>query len=88
MRLFYIGFLVLVTVASYEIMEPSDILDVFVLVVGGSIVANVAFLAGPALDTYIRWLGYRRSWPRWTMFILGTLFASGLAVFSIYNLDN
>lgn len=88
LRLFYIGMLVVVTVVAYEVFGPSEVLDLIRLILGGSFVANLAFFAGPSLDTYLRWLGYERSWPRWTMFILGTLLASVLAVYAIYQLDH
>jgi ABC-type branched-subunit amino acid transport system permease subunit len=43
------------------------------LIVLGAVVANVAYFAGPTIETYVRWLGYNRNWPRWVMFIGGTL---------------
>lgn len=59
-------------------------------IVFGAVVANVLYFAGPIVDTYIRWLGYKHSWPRWTMFVGGTLlsivFAIGLL--SIHLLPN
>ena len=50
------------------------------LIVEGAVAANVAYFAGPALETYIRWLGYDRTWPRWVMFVGGTLFSIVLTV--------
>lgn len=50
------------------------------LVVEGAIVANVAYFAGPVVETYVRWLGYDRTWPRWVMFVGGTLLSMGLAL--------
>ncbi len=45
-----------------------------------AVVANVLYLAGPAVDSYIRWLGYRESWPRMAMFTVGTAFSALLAI--------
>ena len=50
------------------------------LIVQGAFVANAAYFAGPIVEVYVRWLGYKRSWPRWVMFIGGTMIASLLAV--------
>ncbi len=50
------------------------------LVVMGAVIANLAFFAGPIVETYVRWLGYNRSWPRWFLFMMGTLLSMGLAI--------
>jgi len=50
------------------------------LIVLGAVVANVAYFAGPTVETYVRWLGYNRAWPRWVMFIGGTLMSIVLAI--------
>ena len=50
------------------------------LIIEGAVVANVAYFAGPTIETYIRWLGYERMWPRWLMFGSGTLLSIVLAV--------
>lgn len=50
------------------------------LIIVGAVVANVAYFAGPTIETYIRWLGYERMWPRWLMFGSGTLLSIVLAV--------
>ncbi len=50
------------------------------LIVVGAFVANIAYFAGPSVETYVRWLGYNKIWPRWFMFVVGTLFAIGLAI--------
>ena len=50
------------------------------LIVEGAVVANLAYFAGPIVETYVRWLGYERMWPRWLMFGSGTLLSIVLAV--------
>lgn len=50
------------------------------LIIEGAVVANVAYFAGPTIETYIQWLGYERMWPRWLMFGSGTLLSIVLAV--------
>ncbi len=52
----------------------------FVLILKGAVVANIAFFAGPITEIYIQWLGYHRAWPRWVMFTGGTLLSTILVV--------
>ena len=47
--------------------------------------ANMLYLAGPVLDTYIRWLGYRENWPRFAMFVSGTALSALLAVMVVWE---
>lgn len=46
----------------------------------GAVFANLCFFAGPAVETYVRWLGYRELWVRKLLFLSGTFFAWILAV--------
>ncbi|NND95703.1 MAG: hypothetical protein HKN47_00070, partial [Pirellulaceae bacterium] len=46
----------------------------------GAVGANLCFFAGPAIETYVSWLGYRRRWVRIVLFVSGTLFASLLTI--------
>jgi len=39
----------------------------------GAVAANVLYFAGPALETYVCWLGVRGTWLRWVLFLGGTL---------------
>lgn len=41
--------------------------------------ANVLFLAAPAVESYIAWLGFESPMIRWGLFIAGTLFTMLLA---------
>ena len=50
------------------------------LIIEGAVVANFAYFAGPTVETYVRWLGHERMWPRWLMFGSGTLLSIVLAV--------
>ena len=75
LRLVYIAVLGLVTVL---LVAPAGFLNgrLLVLVLEGAVVANVAYFAGPTIETYVRWLGYDRAWPRWVF----TSTLSGLSV--------
>lgn len=57
--------------------------EVFWLVIGGGVFANLCYFAGPLVETYVRWLGYQQRWPRWCLFITGTLFTMALAIVSL-----
>lgn len=72
LRIVYVFILGLVTVAlaGTAAMKDTGLLR---LIVSGALTANLLYFAGPAIETYIRWLGYNRAWPRWVMFICGTL---------------
>jgi hypothetical protein len=43
------------------------------------VVANLCYFAGPIVETYIVWLGFRAAWVRIVLFVLGTLFSCILA---------
>ncbi len=57
-----------------------------VLIVGGAVVANVCYMAGPMVETYVRWLGYHSIWPRIFMFTSGTLLTLVVAMVSLASL--
>lgn len=52
----------------------------------GAFVTNVCFCVGPVLEGYATWM-FRRQvrWLRWGLFLLGQLFAAGLACTVILN---
>ncbi len=52
-------------------------------VLAGAVFANLCFMAGPALETCIRWLGYRGNALRWALYLAGLLLASFLAAGTI-----
>ena len=82
LRIPYIGILGLFTfllVGVSGFASPKLIVMVF----EGAIVANIAYFAGPLLETYVRWLGFHAVWLRWTLFIVGTMFAMFLTVASL-----
>jgi cytochrome c oxidase subunit IV len=54
--------------------------DYWVTVVGGAVVANVCFFAGPIVETYVSWLGYQGKWLRTSLLMIGTIFSCLLAV--------
>ncbi len=80
LRIAYIILLGLFTalIAAPTMTEPRTIL----LIVEGAVIANVCFFAGPAVETYVRWLGYDRDWVRKFLFAGGTLFTMLLVLFT------
>jgi hypothetical protein len=89
LRIAYIAILGMVTLLLVGPMGFTSF-RILTLVIEGAVVANLAYFLGPATETYIRWLGYDRAWPRWAMFFCGTLLSILLAVGSLaaYLLPN
>ncbi len=54
-------------------------LSLLTMAVAGAVFANLCYFAGPIIETYVTWLGYRGKQLRVWLFISGTLFACGLA---------
>ncbi|QDV86473.1 hypothetical protein [Planctomycetes bacterium TBK1r] len=54
-----------------------------IMIAEGAIVANVLYFAGPIVETYVRWLGYDRTWVRWFLFAGGTLLTALFALVSL-----
>ena len=54
-----------------------------VLIAEGAIVANIAYFAGPCVETYVRWLGYNGKWVRWFLFLAGTMLTAILAIATV-----
>jgi uncharacterized protein YjbI with pentapeptide repeats len=79
LRIAYLILLALITVLLTGVTGIMN-LRLLRLIVLGAVVANLAYYAGPAIETYVRWLGYNRAWPRWGMFIGGTLISIVLAI--------
>lgn len=89
LRLVYIGWMAMFTLgiaALAGITEPTY----YGMLIFGGFVANLLYFAGPIIETYVRWLGYNKPWPRWFLFISGTLLTMLLALMSIapYLLPN
>ncbi len=79
LRIAYVILLSLITVLLTGVTGILN-LRLLRLIVVGAVVANVAYFAGPTIETYVRWLGYNRTWPRWVMFIGGTLISIVLTI--------
>ncbi len=77
-----IPYLISLTLLTVLLIVMSGIfhLRLLRLIVLGAVAANVGFFAGPTIETYVRWLGYNKAWPRWFMFVAGTLLSMYLAV--------
>ena len=88
LRVLYIALLGALTVllAAPGVIHNGSQLFTFrgmIMLVEGAIVANMCYFAGPAIETYVRWLGYERYWVRWILFVGGTLLTAVLAIASI-----
>ena len=79
LRIAYIAILAAITLLMIGATGSLSRLAVLGIVVA-AIGANILYLAGPIVETYIRWLGYQRPWPRWFLFICGTLLSVVIAV--------
>ena len=79
LRIAYVIILALITLL---LIGVSGILNLRLLrlIIMGAVAANVAYFAGPTIETYVRWLGYNKAWPRWFMFVAGTLLSVLLAI--------
>ncbi|MBL8854737.1 MAG: hypothetical protein JNK57_12290 [Planctomycetaceae bacterium] len=84
LRVVYIVVLGVLTIVLTGVGGLLDAKLLFFLIECG-IVANIAYFAGPVVETYIRWLGYEQTWPRWVMFALGTLLSMVLAVDALWS---
>lgn len=82
LRIAYNAVLIVVTVPALAATQQLDLGGLGVTL-RGAIVANLLYFAGPTIETYVRWLGYDRTWPRWLLFLGGTALASLLAVGAI-----
>lgn len=84
-RLLYNMILVVVTLGIAALLEPRLLGDVefWALCLFGALTVNVCYFAAPLVDTCFSWLGFRSRVFRWTLFVLGTLFASWLSALSI-----
>lgn len=81
----YIAILAVVTILTCLLHRPWRIPQGLLIIIPCAIMANMLYLAGPALDTYIRWLGYRENWPRFAMFVSGTALSALLAVMVVWE---
>jgi hypothetical protein len=79
LRIVYIAILGAITILMTGVTSFLNHKLLFFLIVCG-VIANMAYFAGLVVETYIRWLGYERTWPRWVMFGLGTLLSLILAI--------
>jgi hypothetical protein len=83
LRLVYVSVLVAVVV-FIAVLDSNSFRQHFRVfmqtVLGGAVIANLCYFAGPMVETYVTWLGYRGQWLRIVLFALGTLFSSLLAL--------
>ena len=88
-RFIYIGVLAVVSVAMGAVLPSTPVLTplFWMTVVVGAIPANLCYFAGPIVETYVRWLGFRVSLLRPALFFAGTLFAAVLAAVVVAELE-
>lgn len=89
LRLIYNGVLFLFTAATVTFFHPElwGLGKFWMLAMFGAIFANLCYFAGPIVDTYVSWLGFRSKAFRQTLFWLGALTGSFLAFVSIAALS-
>lgn len=79
LRLLYVAILGALTLGLWLLYPPSDRGRALLLIGEGAVFANVLYFAGPMVETYVAWLGYRKRWLRPMLFVAGTAL-SGLLV--------
>jgi len=61
--------------------------DFFRLCLVGAFMANLLYFAGPIVETYLRWLGFRNPWTGLMFYMAGTalsaILAAGIVVLSL-----
>ena len=82
LRLLYVVIVGLWSLLLVSMLSPGGQWQAVPTLLVGGLVANVLYFAGPAIDTYARWLGLSPTVAgiiRWAMFVGGTLLTMGLA---------
>jgi hypothetical protein len=78
LRIIYVLLMGILTVV---LIGPQPIhIPIVVVIAGGAVLANLCYFAGPILESYVRWLGYRGIGLRWFLFIGGTLLTAMLEI--------
>lgn len=85
LRVIYVGLLAIITIGMIAGSGKFP-WHAAVAVVFGAVVCNLCFFAGPIIETYVVWLGFRQPWPRWLMFISGTFLSAAAAVVTLLGL--
>ncbi|QDV08752.1 hypothetical protein Poly30_43070 [Planctomycetes bacterium Poly30] len=72
LRLLYVAILGALTLGLWLHYPPPDRGRGLFLIGEGAVLANLLYFAGPMVETYVAWLGWRKCWLRPTLFIAGT----------------
>ena len=64
------------SIGETALIEPTESLG---SIARETFLAWESFFAGPIIETYVTWLGFRAKWLRATMFVLGTSLSCLLA---------
>ena len=89
MRLIYIGILIPITLLAAAAFDISLLTkaEFWVPAVFGGLFANICYFAGPIVDTYTTWIGFRGNALRYTMFIIGTAGCAMLALIFVFSIS-
>lgn len=49
-----------------------------------AIIANIFFTLGPIVESYVKWLGFQKSFVRWVLFGAGLIFSMYIVVFYVF----
>lgn len=82
LRLAYVAVLAVASLALVAVCG-SPWTSAIKALLGGAVAANILYFAGPALETYVCWLGWRGTWLRGVLFLGGTLLSLLLAAITI-----
>jgi hypothetical protein len=77
-----IVYLIILSVATMLFLLPTGAISfrTLRLLLEGVVVANVLYFAGPLLETYLRWLGFKARGMRSFLFFCGTVLSLVLAL--------
>jgi hypothetical protein len=78
LRLLFNAILIAVSLSAAGLVGVVAKPDFWLAAVGGGVVLNLCYFAGPIVESYVAWLGFPTRWPRVATFVLGTL-ACGVA---------
>ena len=83
LRLIYntvMGPFVLAVVAFSHTIAARDYIELFAEIVAGGVLANLCYCAGPIIDGYLTWFGFRHRWVTIILFLCGTMLTMLLAL--------
>jgi hypothetical protein len=87
LRLSYNIVLLMLTVGGLGLLGtgPAKPLELLGNLIGGAVIANVCFCAGPCAEGYLTWIGANRRITRMILFAVGLAVASLLALAEVFR---